>query len=76
MISGVLSILLAETVFFASWFLLAWFLFFLVLNLVYIPLFEERSLERRFGNAYRLYKQNVPRWIPQLEPWVPPVETG
>lgn len=76
MISGVLSILLAETVFFANWFLLSWFILFLVLNLVYIPLFEERSLERRFGESYRLYKQNVPRWIPRLEPWIPPGETG
>jgi protein-S-isoprenylcysteine O-methyltransferase Ste14 len=42
-----------------------------VLHLFYIPLSEERGLERRFGEAYREYKRNVPRWIPRLTPWEP-----
>ena len=28
---------------------------------------EERTLENRFGDTYRLYKASVPRWIPR--PW-------
>jgi protein-S-isoprenylcysteine O-methyltransferase Ste14 len=36
-----------------------------ILNLIYIPLVEEPRLERRFGKDYRLYQQNVPRWIPR-----------
>jgi len=28
---------------------------------------EERTLEARFGDAYRLYKISVPRWVPR--PW-------
>src|SRR2546425_7675711 len=27
--------------------------------------FEERSLERRFGEEYRAYRESVPRWIPR-----------
>jgi protein-S-isoprenylcysteine O-methyltransferase Ste14 len=42
-----------------------------VLHLFYIPLSEERGLERRFGEAYREYQRNVPRWIPRLTPWEP-----
>jgi protein-S-isoprenylcysteine O-methyltransferase Ste14 len=72
MISGVFCILLAEALFFASLPLLGWFAFFVIVNVIYIPLFEESSLERRFGEDYRIYKQNVPRWIPRLEPWNPP----
>jgi protein-S-isoprenylcysteine O-methyltransferase Ste14 len=32
-------------------------------------LVEEPGLERRFGDSYRAYKANVPRWIPRLTPW-------
>lgn len=51
--------------------LLGWFLGFVLLNLIYIPVLEEPGLERRFGEAYRAYKRNVPRWIPRLRPWTP-----
>jgi protein-S-isoprenylcysteine O-methyltransferase Ste14 len=69
MITGALCILLGEAVFVGSWWLLGWFGFALILNLIYIPLVEERGLAKRFGDDYRLYKQNVPRWIPRLTPW-------
>ncbi|MGB7540192.1 MAG: isoprenylcysteine carboxylmethyltransferase family protein [Anaerolineales bacterium] len=69
MITGVLSILLGEAVLWASLPLSGWFVFFAVLNAVYIPLFEEPVLERRFGGSYTRYKQNVPRWIPRFRPW-------
>ena len=69
MITGALCILLAEAIFFGSWWLLAWFGFALILNLIYIPLSEEPGLAKRFGQDYLLYKRNVPRWIPKLTPW-------
>jgi len=71
MISGVLSILLGEAALFASPALLWWFVVAAAVNIVYIPLSEERGLERRFGDAYLEYKRNVPRWIPRLKPWIP-----
>jgi protein-S-isoprenylcysteine O-methyltransferase Ste14 len=69
MISGVSFILLGEAM--ASGFLplFNWFFIFVVANLIYIPWLEEPGLERRFGEAYRVYKQHVPRWIPRLWPW-------
>lgn len=47
MISGALSILLGESIVFGSRQLLFWFVAAFGLNLVYIPLFEERGWSRR-----------------------------
>ena len=69
MISGVLFVLFAESVFTASLPVFQWFLIFAVINAIYIPLLEEPWLVRRFGNDYLTYKRNVPRWIPRWQPW-------
>ena len=69
MITSVLLMLGAESLFFGSWHLAGWMLVFLLGNAVYFPLVEERALERRFGDVYRLYKANVPRWIPSWRSW-------
>jgi protein-S-isoprenylcysteine O-methyltransferase Ste14 len=69
MISGVFCLLLGETILFGSIPLFYWFALFCLVNLVYIPLFEEPALTRRFGEDYKLYQRNVPRWIPRLKPW-------
>ena len=72
MISGVLFVLLAEALLTGSRRMLVWFVLFFVINLLYIPSLEEAGLAKRFGERYRLYKENVPRWIPRLTAWVPP----
>lgn len=72
MISGVILILFGEALAFRSVGLLAWALGFLALNATYIPLLEEPMLEGRFGDEYRLYKRNVPRWVPRRTAWTPP----
>ncbi len=72
MISGVLFILCGQSLIFGSTAIVAWFLFFLMGNLTYIPLLEEPGLEKRFGEDYALYKKNVPRWIPRVKPWQQP----
>jgi protein-S-isoprenylcysteine O-methyltransferase Ste14 len=71
MISGIILILIGETVLFGSWLLLGWCLLFVIANAVYIPLCEERGLTERFGETYRVYKQHVPRWIPRVTSWKP-----
>lgn len=68
MISGVCCILLAELLLFLTLGSLAWLLAFIVANLIYIPLVEEKALERRFGQRYVRYKRNVPRWVPRRHP--------
>lgn len=69
MISGVVLILLAESLFLRSMPHLMWTVMFLSFNLIYIPALEEPQLEERFGEAYRVYKRNVPRFLPRLSPW-------
>ncbi len=69
MISGVIAVLASETLMFQSLPLAAWAALFAAANMVYIPLFEEPGLARRFGDDYRLYRKNAPRWVPRLTPW-------
>ncbi len=72
MISGVIAVLFGEAALTASTGLCIWLLCFVAANAVYIPLVEERGLERRFGEAYVEYRRNVPRWVPRRTPWTPP----
>lgn len=69
MITGVATMLVGETLFFGSWSIAAWSLLFMLINHVYFISSEEPGLERRFGESYRNYKANVPRWIPRITPW-------
>lgn len=69
MISGVIFTLCGEALIFQSLPLALWAALFVLANMVYIPNFEEPGLEKRFGEDYRLYKANVPRWFPRLTPW-------
>lgn len=69
LISGVLIVLIGETVIFWSFGLLIWTAIFLTVNTVYFKLSEEPGLVRRFGDEYREYRRNVPMWIPRVKPW-------
>lgn len=71
MISGVVLLLLAESLWLQSWPIALWMMIFVIVNMIYFPLFEEKGLEERFGNDYRRYKAHVPRWVPRLRPWEP-----
>ena len=65
MISGVGAVLMGEAALLGSVPILIEFAVFATVNAIYIPLFEEPGLERRFGEEYREYKRRVPRWIPR-----------
>jgi protein-S-isoprenylcysteine O-methyltransferase Ste14 len=71
MISGVVMVLFGEAGVLLSRPHVVWALIFLGINAVYIPLFEEPSLEQRFGEDYRAYCRHVPRLLPRLRPWEP-----
>jgi protein-S-isoprenylcysteine O-methyltransferase Ste14 len=68
---GVFSIMFGEGLLLRSLIILVFVTFAVILHLFYIPFSEERGLERRFGEEYRVYKENVPRWFPRTTPWEP-----
>ena len=69
MITGVLLVLAGEALFFGSWPIVCWLLVFYLIHALYLLRFEEPGLERRYGEDYREYKVNVPRWLPRRQPW-------
>ena len=76
MITSVIVMLGGESLLLGSWPVAGWMLVFLLLLWISFVRFEEPDLERRFGDDYRLYKANVPRWIPRATPWEPSEEAG
>jgi protein-S-isoprenylcysteine O-methyltransferase Ste14 len=40
---------------------------------LFVLLYEEPTLRRKFGADYELYCQNVSRWLPRIKPWQKPV---
>jgi protein-S-isoprenylcysteine O-methyltransferase Ste14 len=36
---------------------------------LFVCLYEEPTLTRRYGPEYAEYRRNVPRWLPRLTPW-------
>ena len=69
MIVSVILFLIAEALLLSSWSVAVWAVVFMAINTLYFPLSEERRLEAKFGEDYRLYKANVPRWFPRMRPW-------
>jgi protein-S-isoprenylcysteine O-methyltransferase Ste14 len=60
---GVLAILLGLSLANASWSLLGYAAFVAACFCVFVMAVEEPSLEQQFGDSYRRYKADVPRWI-------------
>ena len=69
MILGVLTVLIGESIAILSYRILIWAMCFFLINTIWFVVFEEPSLEKKFGEEYRQYKKNVPRWIPRLKPF-------
>lgn len=70
MISGVIFMLAGIALTLRSWPHAAWAATFAGANLLLIPLIEEPMLEMRFGDRYRAYAREVPRFVPRLRPWL------
>lgn len=69
MLTSVFIMQIAEALLLNSWAIFVFFAVFVIVNMFYFPLVEEKKLERRFGEAYREYCRNVPRLIPRPRPW-------
>jgi protein-S-isoprenylcysteine O-methyltransferase Ste14 len=66
MISGVALLLIGQALLWGSWVVGLWAFVFITINHIYFVLSEEPGMEERFGEPYRKYKANVPRWVPRL----------
>ena len=69
MLAGVVLFLAAEALMLRSWLIAAWTCVFFAMATTFFLISEEPGLVRRFGEAYRTYKANVPRWLHRLSPW-------
>lgn len=69
MITAVITVLAGEAALFGSLPVLVWLALFFVVNCVLFLLHEEPALRRRFGEEYRAYEANVPRWLPRRTAW-------
>ncbi len=66
---GVLVALVGETILFRSR-AMAVFMVLMCLGFhLFVCLYEERALTRRYGEEYLRFKRHVPRWLPRLRPW-------
>jgi protein-S-isoprenylcysteine O-methyltransferase Ste14 len=69
MILGVLTVLSGESIAILSLNIFIWILIFFIINNIWFIFYEEPDLEKKFGDEYRKYKKNVPRWIPRSSPY-------
>jgi len=63
---GVLLMVLGQAVLFRSMTLLRYAAGFWLAAHLFVLLYEEPALDRKFGEEYRTYRQRVPRWIPRF----------
>ena len=66
MISGVLFVLIGETLLLRSAPIGVEALVFFAVNTTYFILKEEPDMQARFGAEYTAYKARVPRWVPKV----------
>lgn len=63
---GILLILLGEAFLFCSLALLFYSVIMLVVFHLFVVLYEEPTLAKKFGESYRRYCLEVPRWLPRF----------
>ena len=66
---SVLAIVVGQALLFGDWRLIVYAALFWLACHAYVILYEERTLQHKFGAEYDAFRANVPRWIPRLSPW-------
>jgi protein-S-isoprenylcysteine O-methyltransferase Ste14 len=65
-VTSILLILIGETLLTQSFMPILWLVFMMMIGVPILICVEEPRLEKKFGDAYRKYKKEVPRFIPKL----------
>jgi protein-S-isoprenylcysteine O-methyltransferase Ste14 len=63
---GVALVILGESVIFRSFHLVLYAAAMLAIAHIFVVLYEEPTLRRKFGESYEEYFRTVPRWVPKL----------
>jgi protein-S-isoprenylcysteine O-methyltransferase Ste14 len=71
MIIGVILTVFGEAFIFESISTFICAIIFFILNLIYIPLIEEKGVLKRFGKEFIQYKREVNGWIPKFKAYDP-----
>jgi protein-S-isoprenylcysteine O-methyltransferase Ste14 len=78
MYSGMAIFMVGEWLLFGSYLqgAIRYLLIYAACVLLFVLLYEEPTLRRKFPADYQAYFSNVPRFIPQLRPWMPEKSKG
>ena len=68
---ALLIILLGEALLFGDERVAAWGVLFWLYTFAVVVIYEEPTLREQFGEEYRTYCKNVPRWVPRVIPCKP-----
>lgn len=68
---AVAAIILGQALLFGSWATLIYLAITLTAVALFVAFYEQPTLERAYGEEYRVYRANVRAWIPRLRPWTP-----
>ena len=66
---AVTAVIFGQALFFADRWIAAYGVLFWLVCHLFVVLYEEPALRRRFGDSYQAYRVAVPRWLPRLTPW-------
>ena len=69
---AVLTIVLGQTLWHASLWLVLYGALAWAVMATFVRLYEEPALSARFGSDYATYRAAVPAWIPRVRPWPGP----
>ena len=66
---AVVAIIFGQALLFANWAVFAYGLIAWATMAAFVRLYEEPTLQARYGARYDAYRQAVPAWLPRLTPW-------
>lgn len=66
---AVIVVIAGQALLLGDWRLIVYSAFFWLATHLFVVLHEEPALTRNFGEPYKVYLVEVPRWIPRVTPW-------